>query len=334
MSSTVHPSPNSAPAPSGRTGHPARSATSSRSNGAGIPGAGRPSADRGPATGRIVAAITLVLIAINAIGARYYLLPIGERARSPLHRVLKSSGIVGQTTGIIALAIFAFLWLYPLRKKWRWLAFTGSIGRWMDVHIVAALSLPLLLAIHAAWRFGGIIGLGFWSMMIVCASGIVGRYLYVRIPRSRTGAELSLEEVAGQRRALVQQVVDATGLELDEVTALLATDVVRDEPQSALRAARLMLMNDLTRWRTGREIRRRWRAHGGRAAGLDRRTIDQVADLAAREVALAQQVALLHATHRIFRWWHVAHRPIALTALIAVVIHVAVVVAVGATWVW
>ena len=51
-------------------------------------------------------------------------------------------------------------------------------------------------------------------------------------------------------------------------------------------------------------------------------------------MALAQQVALLAATHRIFRWWHVAHRPIAVTALIAVAIHVAVVVAVGATWFW
>ena len=95
-----------------------------------------------------------------------------------------------------------------------------------------------------------------------------------------------------------------------------------------------MLVNDLTRWRFRREIARRWRALGARGGDLDEDALDTVAECAAREMALAQQVALLAATHRIFRWWHVAHRPIAVTALIAVAIHVAVVVAVGATWFW
>jgi hypothetical protein len=282
----------------------------------------------------VTAAITVFLAVVNIAGARYYALPMSQRVRSPLHPLLRSSGIVGQTAGIVALTIFAFLWLYPLRKRWRWLAFTGSVGRWLDVHIAAALTLPLLLAIHAAWRFGGVIGLGFWAMMIVCASGIVGRYLYVRIPRSRSGAELSLEEVAGQRRALTQQIVEATGLELHEVQTLIAVGPAGGAPTTALRALRMMLVNDLTRWRFRREIARRWRALGARGGDLDEDALDTVAECAAREMALAQQVALLAATHRIFRWWHVAHRPIAVTALIAVAIHVAVVVAVGATWFW
>ena len=282
----------------------------------------------------MIGAITVLLVAANVAGARYYQLPVGERVRSPLHPILRSSGVVGQTAGIIALAIFVFLWLYPLRKRWRALAFTGSVGRWMDVHIVAALALPLLLAIHAAWRFGGIIGLGFWAMMIVCASGIVGRYLYVRIPRSRSGAELSLEEVSGQRRALTQQIVDMTGLHLDEVRSMLDVGARSGEPATAAGFLGRLIASDLARWRTRREIRRRWQAYGRRVTKLDDRTINEIADLAAREVELAERVALLHVTQRVFRWWHVAHRPIALTALIAVVIHVAVVVAVGATWFW
>jgi hypothetical protein len=43
---------------------------------------------------------------------------------------------------------------------------------------------------------------------------------------------------------------------------------------------------------------------------------------------------MLRATHGLFRYWHVAHRPFAVLALTAVVVHVAVVVAVGATWLW
>ena len=54
--------------------------------------------------------------------------------------------------------------------------------------------------------------------------------------------------------------------------------------------------------------------------------------LASREIALTQQTRMLDATHRLFGWWHVAHRPFAMTALLAVLIHVIVVVAVGGTW--
>jgi hypothetical protein len=282
---------------------------------------------------RIISAVTLVLVAANLAGAAYYRLPIAERVRSPLHAILKPSGIVGQTAGLLALAIFVFLWLYPLRKKWRALAFTGSVGRWMDVHIVAALSLPLLLPLHAAWRFGGVIGLGFWAMMIVCASGIVGRYLYVRIPRSRSGTELSLEEVSGQRRALTQQIVEATGLDLGHVRELLSVGPSRTEPRSGWAIAGRLLASDFALRRARRELRSRWQRYG-RSATLDAHSIDRVIELAVREMELAERVALLHLTQRVFRWWHVAPRPLALTARMAVLIHVAVVVAVGATWFW
>jgi hypothetical protein len=60
--------------------------------------------------------------------------------------------------------------------------------------------------------------------------------------------------------------------------------------------------------------------------------LKRVVRLAIREIALEQHVRMLDATHRVFRYWHVAHRPFAITALIAVGIHVVVVVAVGATW--
>ena len=38
---------------------------------------------------------------------------------------------------------------------------------------------------------------------------------------------------------------------------------------------------------------------------------------------------MLFRSRRVFAWWHVAHRPFALTALLAVVIHVVVALWVG-----
>ena len=93
------------------------------------------------------------------------------------------------------------------------------------------------------------------------------------------------------------------------------------------------LSDDITRWRLTRALRRRLRDMRGESA-LDAKTVDRVVRLASREISLAQQLRMLDATQRVFRYWHVAHRPFAVTALVAVLVHVTVVVAVGATWFW
>ena len=279
-----------------------------------------------------MAIILSTLAAINIAGAPYYRLSLGERARSPLHHWLRPSGVIGQSAGLLALLIFVFLWLYPLRKKYKSLAFTGSVARWLDIHILAAIGLPLLLAIHASWRFDGIVGLGYFAMLVVCASGVIGRYLYVRIPRSRSGVASTREEVALERRTLITEIAATTNLDPFVVERALSVGTSADSP-GIMGTLLHLVSDDFTRWRLTRALRRRLReARGGSA--LDKKTLDRVAGLASREVSLDQQLRMLDATRRVFGYWHVAHRPFAVTALVAVIIHVAVVVAVGATWFW
>lgn len=273
-----------------------------------------------------------VLTLINILGAPYYQLSQAERVRSPLHQYLRPSGLIGQSAGILALAIFIFLWLYPLRKAYRWLGWTGSIGKWLDIHILAAIGLPLLVAIHASWRFDGVVGLGYYAMLVVCASGVVGRYLYVRIPRSQTGVASSREEVAAERRNLVTEIAAATGLDPFSVERTLAVS----GPSASTGVTRTLLhllSDDFTRWRLKRALRHRLKhVKGGQP--LEKEMINRVVELAGREISLAQQLRMLDATKRIFGYWHVLHRPFAVTALVAVLIHVVVVIAVGMTWFW
>lgn len=281
-----------------------------------------------------VLVILTTLALVNVAGFPYYRLPLGDRVRSPLHVWLRPSGVVGQSAGILALLIFFFLWLYPLRKKYRSLAFTGTVARWLDIHILAAIGLPLLVAVHASWRFDGLVGLGYFAMLVVCASGIVGRYLYVRIPRSRSGVASTREEVALERRTLITDIAAATGLDPFVVERTLSVSGSSGSTGIA-RTLLHLLSDDITRWRLTRALRRQLAdARGSAGQELDRDTLDRVVELASREISLAQQLRMLDATKRVFGYWHVAHRPFAVTALVAVLIHVAVVVAVGATWFW
>jgi hypothetical protein len=95
-----------------------------------------------------------------------------------------------------------------------------------------------------------------------------------------------------------------------------------------------MIADDWARRRAARKLRRLWEVRSPRRRKNDRQMLKAVLRLARREMALAQQARMLDATHDVFRYWHVLHRPVAIAALIAVLIHVAVVVALGATWLW
>jgi hypothetical protein len=87
---------------------------------------------------------------------------------------------------------------------------------------------------------------------------------------------------------------------------------------------REMIAGDFARWSAMRRLERQWRGR------VERGSLDAALRLARRELALSQQLRMLDATRRVFGLWHVAHRPFAITALLAVLIHVAVALAVGA----
>jgi hypothetical protein len=277
--------------------------------------------------GRAVLVPVALLAVVAAVGAPYYLLSHAEQLRHPLHPWFRPSGYVGQSAGIVTFLGFLFMWLFPIRKKLRRTEWLGPVPVWLNVHIGVGMVLPLVGAIHSSFRFGGVIGLGYVAMLIVCASGVVGRYLYVRIPRSRSGVELGLGEVAAQQRALLGEIADASGLSIFDVQELLK---VESAPPNVgiLRAFGQMIRDDVARGRASRRLRARLAA--GRK--VDAKHVRSIMALARREMALHQQTRLLNATHGIFRHWHAAHRPVAITAFIAVTIHVVVVVAVGATW--
>ncbi|MEW5915205.1 MAG: hypothetical protein AB1762_02315 [Gemmatimonadota bacterium] len=281
-----------------------------------------------------VAIVAGIFAAINILGAPYYAADLATRVRHPWHAWLRPSGYIGQSAGILAVLIFFLLLLYPLRKRWKALAFTGSLAKWLDVHVAAALALPLLLTIHAAWRSSGVIGFGFAAMMIVWASGLIGRYVYTRIPRAKSGVELTRDEVAAQRRALVDRIAATTGLAAAEVERSLRVGSSDSHRGGLLAAARRMLTNDIVRWRMTRHLAAQWQAMSRGRQRVSRASLKEALKLASREISLDQQARMLEETRRVLHWWHVAHRPFAFTALIAVVIHVAVVVAVGATWFW
>ena len=282
----------------------------------------------------LVVGVLGLLVAANLAGLPYFVLSAAERVRSPLHPLFRPSGLIGQSAGIAAFALFIFLWIYPLQKKFRQLTFGATRATWLNAHVIAGLCVPFLATLHAAWHFSGLIGLGYGAMMVAWLSGIVGRYIYVRIPRSKSGVELTREELEAQRRAVLQQIVDSTGIdgELLEHALLSGSSPTISPDANVLKAFVLMIGDDLRRWRAARQLQWDWQGASTAEKESDREARSKLHGLMRNEIALMQQARMLDVTHRLLRYWHVAHKPMAIVALGAVVLHVGTAIALGVTW--
>jgi hypothetical protein len=102
-----------------------------------------------------------------------------------------------------AIGIFGFILmlmtevLYSLRKRTR-SASWGRMSSWLQFHIFTGLVGPYMVLLHTSWKFNGLAGAVTLLTVVIVFSGIVGRYIYTRIPRTMDGLEIegSLSEAA------------------------------------------------------------------------------------------------------------------------------------------
>ncbi len=290
----------------------------------------------GAAVATMAGALAAVFVLGLAHGLSYYLLPLADRPFHALHRQLRPSGAAGIGYGVFATALFAAIYVYPLRKKWAWLRAIGTTKHWLDLHIVMGLAAPLVTALHSAFKFGGLAGMAYWIMMAVVVSGIVGRYLYAQIPRSRKDAQLSLaelqkmnaqlsEDLRGQRviaepvwRAIVETVDREQAARMPLLRALariLALDLKRPLQMAALR-------------RQGLSSRERlWTMEGLLASGHPE--LERVVAIARRQSWLTAKICFLDRAGQIFKMWHVVHRPFSYAFLLLGGIHIGMAIWMG-----
>ena len=137
----------------------------------------------------IAAFSALVLVGLD--GWHYYTTPVAVRGYEPAHRLLRPAGRVGHLFGVGGFLMMLVPVAYSVRKKVHRFRNSGSMKTWLDVHVFCGIVGPVLVTFHTSFRFNGIVSVAYWSMVAVVLSGFVGRYLFVRIPRSLRGLELT-----------------------------------------------------------------------------------------------------------------------------------------------
>jgi hypothetical protein len=277
-----------------------------------------------------------VFLALSLYGFDYYTLGVAQRPLSPKYDLLKPSGAIGLKLGIAGLAMFFAIFLYPIRKRWKWLSRQGSARNWLDAHVLLGLTAPLVIAFHASFKFRGIAGMAFWIMAAVALSGVVGRYLYGQIPRSLNTAELSLRESQELQEKLMRQLAAQRVISPEQLRPLFrlpSPQRVSELPAAV--ALGYMLALDLVRPFHVARLRQRALGWGGAlrtVGGLlpsGNAQIEGVIHGAREQAALAKRILFLSRSQQVFHLWHVVHRPFSYSFAVLACIHVGVVLLLG-----
>jgi hypothetical protein len=278
-------------------------------------------------------AIGLVFVlAMLVTGLPYYTLPVSERPHSSMHAQLKPAGIWGHGLGVIGTAMILLLLLYSVRKRGLMGIRFGRLRRWLDVHIFFGVTGPLLITLHTAMKFKGIVSISYFSMLAVAFSGVFGRYVYMQIPRDARGHALGLEDARERLSEIQKSLVEDYEASPQSLNAIEEFASPRDTvPDSRIRGLLASLRQDFTLKSRARKLRRRL-ARGERPVPKD--VIEKVVALAKESSVLQRRVALLDSMSDLLHYWHVFHKPFAYVMLFIMVLHVGVTVAFGYKWIF
>jgi hypothetical protein len=276
----------------------------------------------------LILIVVIVTVYLAYTGLSYYTTPIEERFYHPQHDWFKPSGLFGHGLGIIGtLLILIGVVMYIVRKRSKMMARWGRLKYWLEFHIFLCTLGPVMVLFHTAFKFGGIVSVAFWSMVAVVASGVVGRFIYVRIPRSIEGRALSLNEVKEMKGDVERMLKGAYGINEEDFQRLVAITESQKQSDSGY----------LQKFFGGFFAERKILAEARsilKSNNMAPDSVNKVLGLIKKELTLNNRIENLQLMHKLFRYWHVAHLPFALIMLIIVIIHVIVTITFGAHWIF
>lgn len=258
-----------------------------------------------------------------ARGADFYATPFADRPHHSDYGLYRPAGRIGLTFGAVGTLLMLLLLLYSVRRRTRLLGRKIPLKYWLDVHISFGIIGPLFILLHTSFRIGGLVSISFWSMVGVGLSGVLGRYLYVQIPRDLYGQELEVGSTSQLDQAM-ERHLDA----FQELTADLRAPLLRllhgrfDQRTDLIH----MIVGDIALFIRHFQARRLIAPH------LTKPRLQALIKGAWQIEAQRRSAIRLRALHKLLHLWHVIHRPFALVMYLIMLVHIVVALMFGISW--
>jgi len=280
----------------------------------------------------LIALVSITVFAFFSLavyGADYYSTDLAERHFHAKDELLKPTGLIGHGIGIAgSFFMIVGVFGYMARKRFRKLSRLGVLKYWLEFHIFLCTLGPILVLYHTTFKFGGIVAISFWSMVAVVLSGVIGRFIYLQIPRTIQGRELSLNDLSGLENNLFLELKDHYNVNYEIIAqmniALSKTEL--DESGSFfVRIAR--------RFHLERQLMKQFRREL-KQQKLSKHNYKKVVQIFKSKLILNRRIAWLSTMQNMLRYWHVAHLPFALIMLVIMIVHIIVAVLFGYKWIF
>ena len=276
--------------------------------------------------GTMTLIVVLTTVYLSYVGYDYYTTAIEERFYHPNHDWFKPSGLYGHGLGIAGtLMMMVGVGIYIARKRYNFLARFIRLKHLLEFHIFLCVLGPILIVFHTAFKIGGLVSVAFWCMVAVVLSGVIGRFIYIQIPRTIEGRELSINEIQLRRVTLSQSLSALHQLDKNLLDQISSFSQSLSEKNYSLNP----LINSIRHYKM-----KSWIQKSLKSQNLGKESVNLILQNIDEEVALGSKVHRLQTMQKLFKYWHVAHLPFALIMLIIVVVHVVVTLAFGYKWIF
>jgi hypothetical protein len=237
----------------------------------------------------------------------------------------------GYLLGLFGGVMMLLLFLYPMRKHWRFMQALGATKYWFALHMLLGIGGPLLILMHSTFRIGSInAGVALTCMLLVAGSGVVGRFIYTRIHHGLYGERARFRDVQAQLASQAKQLHVEIG-SAPRVEAMLkhfegdALGAPRGPLGRTLYFLTLGLRTRAIRRRCMRQLEPLYREQALRKGWCDdefSRRLELARDLIDAYVGSVARVAQFSTYERLFSWWHVLHVPFVYMLVLSAVAHV------------
>ncbi len=281
----------------------------------------------------LVRALAIAFILSSAVlawalwNSDYYGLDPHDRPVHPDHASLRASMGTGLALGIASALLVVVNLAYLLRRapRVKWFCF-GTLQAWMTSHVATGVLALLLALLHAGMTAGDSIGgHALLALVVLFASGAIGRYLYAYIPRAANGRELELEEVRVRLARLTDAWTGSQRAFAERARTAVSDLVAKRQWRSSLpgRVASLVLGQ--------RELKRTLsdlRAEGV-TAQIASAQLEETLVLAREAHRTAMVAAHFEDVRALVAGWRWIHRWVALALVLLLVLHVIVALTFG-----
>lgn len=247
------------------------------------------------------------------------------------YRDISAESGLGYLLGIIAVTCMITLLVYPVRKRFRFLKFLGSVKNWFRTHMLLGALGPIAALYHCNFQLGSLNSrVALYSALLVAGSGLIGRVLYQKMNQNLYGGKSDFNQL---RKALQASTPALSG----SLTFLpiVASRVGRFDKQifdagKQLRTSIKILPNLGKRARREKQVllffAEQQLARQARSCPVIRTHQVRLAAVLDRylflHMAQARKLARLQLYERLFALWHIVHLPFFFMLVASTAIHI------------